>query len=96
MTFVCRHIVASVDSEKAIGFHWPADQDSQRPDAWCDACERVRVAEGGDWTEKAAQFLQAKILCGGCYDRAKSISLEARPKGSRLHDLTRAFSRLFQ
>jgi hypothetical protein len=48
-----------------------------RPDAWCSDCEEVRVAEGGDWTDAAMAFVQAKLLCGGCYDRAKKIWLDA-------------------
>jgi len=36
------------------------------------------VAEGGEWSDKAIEFAQVKLLCGGCYDRAKSIWLEAR------------------
>lgn len=77
-TFVCRHIVDSLDTRRAVGFYWSRDQLASRPDAWCSECERIRVAEGGEWSDKAIEFAQVKLLCGGCYDRAKSIWLEAR------------------
>ena len=79
-TFVCRHIAGSLDTGEAVGFYWPRDSLSNRPDAWCGECERVRVAEGGDWTDKADAFLGVKLICGGCYDRAKNIWLEARSR----------------
>lgn len=77
-TYVCHHIVGSLDTGCAVGFHWPQGSTSRRPDAWCTACERVRVAEGGNWTAAAMAFVEMKVLCGVCYDRAKSIWLEAR------------------
>ena len=78
-TYVCRHIVDSLDSGEAIGFHWPTDTDKPRPDAWCTECERVRNAEG-DWTEAAMEFAQVGVLCGGCYDRAKAIWLKRQKR----------------
>jgi hypothetical protein len=76
-TYVCRHIVDSLDTREAVGFHWPADTDLSRPDAWCSECELVRRSEG-DWTDTAMEFVQVTTLCGGCYDRAKAIWLGPR------------------
>jgi len=72
-TYVCRHILGSLDTGEAVGFHWPASSTSPRPDAWCSECERVRIVEGGEWTEWAMEFVQLKVICAECYDRAKSI-----------------------
>jgi hypothetical protein len=78
-TYVCRHIVESLDTGNAVGFHWPADSGgNSRPDAWCWECNEVCRSEGGEWTEAALQFVQVTVLCGGCYDRAKAIWLKAR------------------
>ncbi|HWZ39243.1 MAG TPA: hypothetical protein VNY08_13175 [Bradyrhizobium sp.] len=76
-TYVCRHIVETLDSGKAVGFISPADTDLPRPDAWCSECEQVRCSEGGEWTDAAMQFVDISVLCGGCYDRAKAIWLGA-------------------
>jgi len=77
-TYVCHHIVSSLKTGRAVGFHWPAESFSRRPDAWCTTCEQVRLAEGGDWTAAAMAVVQMQTLCGGCYDRAKNIWHEAR------------------
>ena len=73
-TFVCRHIADSLLTGTAVGFHWPRESEGDpRPDAWCSTCERMRIDGGGDWTEEMERHLDIKILCGGCYDRAKDI-----------------------
>lgn len=77
-TYVCRHIVNSLETGRAVGFHWPGESTLGRPDAWCSACEQARLAEGGDWTDAAMAVVQMQTLCGGCYDRAKNIWLQAR------------------
>ena len=77
-TYVCRHIVDSLDTEEAVGFFSPADSEGERPDAWCWECNEMCRSEGGEWTEKALEFVQESVLCGGCYDRAKAIWLKAR------------------
>ncbi len=76
-TTVCQHIVRSLDTQQAVGFHWPAETTQNRPDAWCHECHQVMLAEGGEWTEEAMAFVQVQVLCGSCYDRAKSIWLTA-------------------
>ena len=78
-TYVCCHIVNSLDTGKAVGFYSPANSEGvERPDAWCWECNEVCRAEGGEWTEKALEFVQVSVICGGCYDRAKAIWLRAR------------------
>ena len=76
-TYICCHIMGSLDDGRAVGFHRPKDSPLERPDAWCTECERVRVAAGGEWTDDAMAFVQVKLVCGACYDLAKSIWLQA-------------------
>jgi hypothetical protein len=72
-SFVCQHIVESLHTGAAVGFHWPAGSESLHPDAWCSACESARVSAGGDWTPEVEKLLNIKLLCGACYDHAKGI-----------------------
>jgi hypothetical protein len=48
-------------------------QTDMRPDAWCSACEQARVDAGGDWTPEVEEKLRVQLLCGACYDYAKTI-----------------------
>ena len=78
-TYVCRHIVDSLDTGKAVGFYSPADSAGlSRPDAWCWECNEICRSEGGEWTETALEFVQVTVVCGGCYDRARAVWLKAR------------------
>jgi hypothetical protein len=61
-----------------VGFHWSSAQAGPYPDAWCSACETARIDAGGDWTPEVNQKLGVKLLCGACYDYAKSIWLNGR------------------
>jgi hypothetical protein len=69
-TYVCRG--------NSVGFRWPADTGLSRPDAWCWECNEFCRSEAGEWTEKALEFVQVSVLCGGCYDRARAIWLKVR------------------
>jgi hypothetical protein len=77
-TFVCRHIVDSLYTREAVGFHWPASATEPRPDAWCSECEQARIEAGGEWTDEAMSFASIQLLCGACYDTAKGMWLKAR------------------
>jgi hypothetical protein len=81
-TFVCRHIMESLHTGVPVGFHWSAESTGPHPDAWCSACESARVEAGGDWTPKVEERLGIKLLCGACYDHAKSIWSHGR-KGTQ-------------
>ncbi|MDF1504653.1 hypothetical protein [Roseisolibacter sp. H3M3-2] len=63
--YVCGHLARG---DGRAFFHADDDPGNPRPDAWCDACERLRVACGGRWTEEAEASLGVRLLCGGCYD----------------------------
>jgi hypothetical protein len=70
---VCEHIVNSMHTGVPVGFHWPGDSTQRRPDAWCTGCDKARVTAGGEWTEEVMKNVNAKVLCGACYDHAKAI-----------------------
>jgi hypothetical protein len=76
--FACQHIAESLHTGVPVGFHWTRDHTVARPDAWCSACERARLDAGGDWTPEVEKLLGVKLLCGACYDYAKSISSKGR------------------
>jgi hypothetical protein len=68
-TYVCQHLVSGVGS----GFHWGHDDDDPDqlwPNAWCDACERVRESEG-EWNDRSEAFAGVRLLCDGCYQTAR-------------------------
>lgn len=73
--FVCQHIAESLHARTPVGFFWSADDPSRRPDAWCSACNDRVAKTGGEWTGEALAQLGAKLLCGLCYDEARSINL---------------------
>ena len=73
-TFVCQHIVQSLQTGKPVGFNPSDNSDKPRPDAWCDECEKVRIAEGGDWNDRSESFAGVTLICAGCYDRARRIN----------------------
>ena len=74
--FVCQHIVEGLRGGRSVGFFWSAEDDSPYPDAWCSACQERVSKTGGEWIGEAAEKLGAKILCGKCYELAKSLTFE--------------------
>lgn len=83
VTFACRHVGAGV----ACGFHVDDEDPTNRwPDAWCDACEERRLADGG-WTDEFTMEV-IKVLCTHCWeharDRNQHVPPLARGKRARL------------
>lgn len=67
-TYVCSHL--SGDSV-ALGFNREEPSaEKQFPDAWCDACEKIRTMHDG-WNEQSEKLTKIKLLCSGCYERAR-------------------------
>lgn len=68
-TFTCEHLLRGV----GLGFNTvpEADPDNARPDAWCDSCELLRQDHGG-WNEESERQIKVVLLCGKCYDEARS------------------------
>lgn len=72
-TFVCHHLAQALRTGETVGFFWAG---GPRGDAWCSACEEVRIREGGvtgDWNERSEKFADIQILCGACYDRLRAL-----------------------
>ena len=70
--FVCQHIVQGVQDGRARGFWSADDPENPRPDAWCTACDEKVAATGGEWTDETQAFANVMLLCGVCYDDARS------------------------
>ena len=66
-TYVCEHLAFG----SGLGFHQAVDSNQRRPDAWCDACEELRIEGGGDWDALGDRHPKLSVLCGGCYDYAR-------------------------
>jgi hypothetical protein len=79
-TLVCQHIVAALQARQRVGFFWTTvTSDNPRPDAWCKACNARVEATGGEWIGEALENLEPKVLCGACYDLAKTFHLGGNP-----------------
>jgi hypothetical protein len=73
-TFACRHVVEGV----ACGFHSSSDDPEDLwPDAWCDLCDELLRAEGGEWNDVAEQRADVKLLCTRCYEVARELNVRA-------------------
>jgi len=79
-TFVCNHVVESLHDETPRGFWWANDPDNPRPDAWCSECEKRLKANDGEWNEEIETLANIRLLCGVCYDNAKSLNFPSQKK----------------
>ena len=79
-TWVCQHIAQGMIERQRVGFCWSIENPSNpRPDAWCSACNERVEATDGEWVGEAADHAQPKVLCGACYDVAKSFHMGGDP-----------------
>lgn len=76
--FLCQHLMRTLNTGVAVGFHWPAVASGPTPDAWCNECEAARVDAGGDWTDEVLENVGIRLVCASCYLRAKQVWLNAR------------------
>jgi hypothetical protein len=77
MAFVCKHLMnkqVKVGFEEAFpstkGMELEEDDDFQ---AWCDACEVVRVAADG-WNEESFNVDDIRLVCEECYFDIKAFN----------------------
>ena len=82
-TFVCQHIIQTLQDNKPRGFCWADDPEKPRPDAWCSECESRVQATDGEWTDDSEAFAGVKLLCSECYNKAKEINMELKNNSSR-------------
>ena len=65
--YVCEHLFGGSNQ----GFVASTDEPGNPfPDAWCGACEQVRVAHGG-WNDESEQHISIGLVCGDCYQLIK-------------------------
>ena len=79
-TYVCQHIIETLNDGKPRGFWWADDPDNPRPDAWCSKCEAKVQETNGEWDDESKKYAGVKLLCGACYDRAKEINFGKNKK----------------
>jgi hypothetical protein len=79
-TFVCQHVAQGLSEKVRVGFWWSQESpENPRPDAWCTECENRVRATDGEWVGEAEKHLGIKILCGACYDAAKTFHMGGDP-----------------
>jgi hypothetical protein len=64
--FVCEHLLHG----ETQGFFFDQEE-GPYPDAWCRACERLRVDNGGEWTEELTNKANIQLVCEDCYQEIK-------------------------
>lgn len=92
-TFVCQHIVQSLEDRQAIGFHWSSESNESRPDAWCHECNDKVRETNWEWTEENLEFANIRLLCGICYDRAKEINFKQNSSNKLLTTIWNVIAR---
>ena len=74
--FVCNHII----SGEKVGFEEAFEtwenmglDDDDDLQAWCNACEEVRIEHDG-WNDESMKFADIKLVCEKCYFKFKAIN----------------------
>src|ERR1700728_167149 len=65
--FVCKHLLHGTGR----GFFFDRANDDPHPDGWCNACERLRVDNGGEWTEALTKQINIQLVCDRCYQEIR-------------------------
>jgi hypothetical protein len=65
--FICKHLLVGED----LGFVFDSEEDTPHPDAWCRSCERLKLDNGGEWTEELTKAVDIKLVCGDCYEEIR-------------------------
>lgn len=77
---VCQHILDGLINKKRVGFFWSTESpENPHPDAWCAECQIRVLATGGEWVGDAGDQLGVSVLCGACYDLAKTFHTGGNP-----------------
>ena len=72
--FVCDHLLHGTQQ----GFFASDEPENPYPDAWCCACDQIRLAHGGadgEWNEKSEALLKIRLVCGACYEEIKARNI---------------------
>lgn len=74
--YVCSHLLDGLRARdiRSIGFH-EAEPEPNDDDCcgWCQACEDVRLAEGG-WNDRSEGFARIKLVCRGCFEDIRQLA----------------------
>jgi len=73
-TFVCQHIIQTLNDKNPRGFWCANDPINSRPNAWCSECEAKVQETNGEWNDESEEFAGVSLLCGACYDKAKELN----------------------
>lgn len=77
---VCKHLLFG----KYRGFFCDLeDPHNPYPDAWCHACELIRLEHNG-WTDATEELMELALVCGGCYEEIRQRNLRGNESSSAL------------
>jgi hypothetical protein len=83
--YVCSHLLGD---SAGLGFNRAEPTgENPSPDAWCDDCELIHAAHGGEWTDEAQALVKISVLCSGCYNSARIRNTRTQVKLADLNDL---------
>jgi hypothetical protein len=71
--FVCCHLVDTLRDDVPRGLLWSRDEDGN-VNAYCDACDQMLEAGGGEWTDELGAQAKVKIICESCFGIVESIN----------------------
>lgn len=74
--FVCQHLNKKIKKGFNEAFETWEEMELHEDDdlqAWCDACEEIRVEHDG-WNEESEKYSKIKLICEGCYFEMKEIN----------------------
>lgn len=74
LTLACIHIADGLLSGTTPGFVCYPEPGEAYPLGWCEACEAMVEAKGGDWTPEASALAEFKMLCASCYVEARDLA----------------------
>jgi formylmethanofuran dehydrogenase subunit E len=66
-TYVCKHIVESLQSGREVGFYWSLENGEY--DAICEACNDLSENQ---WEKQQADL--GRLLCLGCFKDAAALN----------------------
>lgn len=75
---MCQHIVWSLHTNSAVGFHWSEDDAGSHPNEWCSDCDAVMPFGDMEWSQDLKDRVGIRDLCSSCYERDKDIWRLAR------------------
>jgi hypothetical protein len=69
--------------ERTKGSSLPMSPENPHPDAWCSACEQIRLAHAGverEWNERSEALIKIRLVCGDYYEEIKARNARGAPQ----------------